>query len=174
MADDCTRAHLNKHSEDGEWRNEEGPCHSSRQRPELDGVLKKGPHHSISQHLQQPLHSQQLQRCTGVPAAPHAQRGTRGRFDPCSDIIYQDQSAAYLHDTEIGCKQGVAVGGRQEAADGAPAPARLPQLTRLQRHAALEQPCCCQRGLVRLHRHKYFMRGYQPSPPACSKMSIFC
>lgn len=38
--------------------------------------------------------------------------------------------------------------GRQEAADLAAAPACLPQLPRLQRHAALEQPCCCQRRLV--------------------------
>ncbi len=41
--------------------------------------------------------------------------------------------------------------GRQEAADLAAAPARLLQLPRLQRHAALEQPCRRQGWLVRLH-----------------------
>ena len=45
------------------------------------------------------------------------------------------------------------MGRRQEAADGTAAAARRPELADLQRHAALEQPCCCQRRLVRLCRH---------------------
>ena len=57
-------------------------------------------------------------------------------------------SASHLHDAEVGSEQPVDVAGRQEAADLAAAPACLPQLPRLQRHAALEQPCRRQRWLV--------------------------
>lgn len=79
-----------------------------------------------------------------------------------------DSNKAYLHHAEVGSKEDVDVGGRQKAADLASAPARLPQLPGLQGHAALEEPCSCQRWLIGLHKHTLVSisqrRGFEKNP----------
>ena len=78
-----------------------------------------------------------------------------------------------LHDLEVGGEQGVDVAARQEAADLAAAAARLPQLPRLQRHAALEQPCRRQGWLVRLRKSGDPGSDVQVRPRGLNPTAIF-
>ena len=69
---------LEQDPDDGEGRDKEGRCHCSRQRPELDGVLQKGPHHPVPQHLHNDSCTDEVKR-----QLPSVKGTTAAKLAPC-------------------------------------------------------------------------------------------